>query len=808
MDLYDQQRDKEQRMVSRGVERYMAQLETATTSGRHYDLAPYSTVLNEMVAVLVPHVEQMMDNIRLSIKANLSGSKGRRQSTALHMLMLDPVSTAYIVVRTILQESGCTSHTLAARIAGVLQMQVQLDLMKSESTANGTRYRIEALKRTVKAINPKVVKKWVKLLDDLTVVEWSWEDRVKVGLHMTHLVGAHLQDYVQIETVRRMANSRTSYRTEVHFTNELTKRLREQEITLANESPWLVPMICPPAQFTQTEDGGYLDLRHNMIKDNYYGVRRDQSYVPPQAVCDAVNNLSAVGWRVNMFVYDLAVTAIREERGEILPVSPRLPLPEPIDAEVWQAMDKAQRGKHKTDRRMVHDHNNKLESKRESMRRSMQVAEEHKQYSALYFPHTLDFRGRAYPLPQDLNPQGDDFVRGLLEFSEAKLIDARGHAWLCHAAAAAYGNDKMSLSEQVAWVRDSKERITRMVRWPFGSEYELWTAAEDPWQFIAACLELVLYWRAIRENQLYYSRLPVHVDGTCNGLQHLSAMGRDPVGAKAVNLSDGPRQDIYQDVADKVKSQIAQDCGILSREANIPARSWVGRVTRKVVKRGVMTTPYGVTPEGIRRQLIDDGLLDGVPGDKLASATYMRDVMGQAIDNTVIKGKIIMAWMQNVARLLSDENKPVVWTTPIGLVCKQEYRKPTRREFYTLVGRAAVVVPNDKGELRKVKQVNSIAPNIVHSFDAAHLMMTVNRAAELGLCVGTVHDSYGTHACDVDTLGTILREKFIEIYSEDQLGNLMRSFVQSGGREEEWMHPPPAGDYDINEVRNSTYFFF
>ena len=28
---------------------------------------------------------------------------------------------------------------------------------------------------------------------------------------------------------------------------------------------------------------------------------------------------------------------------------------------------------------------------------------------------------------------------------------------------------------------------------------------------------------------------------------------------------------------------------------------------RKVVKRGVMTTPYGVTPQGIRDQLITDG---------------------------------------------------------------------------------------------------------------------------------------------------------------------------------------------------------
>jgi DNA-directed RNA polymerase len=269
-------------------------------------------------------------------------------------------------------------------------------------------------------------------------------------------------------------------------------------------------------------------------------------------------------------------------------------------------------------------------------------------------------------------------------------------------------------------------------------------------------------------------------------------MGRDPIGGKAVNLMKGPRQDIYQEVADKVTAAVREDCVAVSpQEAACPCHAWSGKVTRKTVKRGVMTTPYGVTPEGIRRQLIDDGLLDDVPGDMLQNATYMRDRMVTAIDDTIVEGKAIMRWMQNVAKKLCEENKPVVWTTPIGLVCKQEYRKPSQRRVTTLVGRTKVLEPNPTGELRKSKQFNSIAPNIVHSFDAAHLMMTVNAAADCGISVGTVHDSYGTHACDVDTLGSILRDMFIEIYSQDQLANLVRDFTHCAGRfEEEWMTPP------------------
>ena len=34
-----------------------------------------------------------------------------------------------------------------------------------------------------------------------------------------------------------------------------------------------------------------------------------------------------------------------------------------------------------------------------------------------YFPHNLDFRGRAYPIPPHLNHMGSDVCRGLLKFA-------------------------------------------------------------------------------------------------------------------------------------------------------------------------------------------------------------------------------------------------------------------------------------------------------------------------------------------------------------------------------------------------------
>lgn len=100
--------------------------------------------------------------------------------------------------------------------------------------------------------------------------------------------------------------------------------------------------------------------------------------------------------------------------------------------------------------------------------------------------------------------------------------------------------------------------------------------------------------------ELYESSLPVHQDGTCNGMQHYAALGGDVRGAKAVNLENGDRPaDIYTGVADIVNRVIAQD----QKDGHTTASLIPGPVGRKIVKQTVMTTVYGVTFVGARDQI-------------------------------------------------------------------------------------------------------------------------------------------------------------------------------------------------------------
>ena len=104
------------------------------------------------------------------------------------------------------------------------------------------------------------------------------------------------------------------------------------------------------------------------------------------------------------------------------------------------------------------------------------------------------------------------------------------------------------------------------------------------------------------------------------------------------------RRDIYTEVAAIVSRMVTEDAG----KGDPLAQEWLGRVTRKVVKRAVMTTPYGVTERGIGRQLLLDRHTDGMDQPAQA-ANYLKDLIVKALEETIVSAKQIMAWFKDLA---------------------------------------------------------------------------------------------------------------------------------------------------------------
>lgn len=504
----------------------------------------------------------------------------------------------------------------------------------------------------------------------------------------------------------------------------------------------------------------------------------------------------------------------------MLPVDPELDMPEPVDDGTWETMTPTERGRVKREKQEVHDHNYRSASKRAALRRQIEMAEQFVGEPAIWFPHNFDFRGRMYPIPQDLHPQADDFARGLLTFAEGKPLGSSGLVWLTYYVAATYGLDKHSREDQTRWVSDHLRELNNVALDPLGAGFDFWSMAEEPWQFLAAVMELEAAWDHDGRSVDYVSHLPIMVDGTCNGLQHLSAMGRDPAGAFATNLThEEERQDIYEIVAGKVTDAVACDVQTegeaMTQGADPgPASAWYGHVDRKVVKRGVMTTPYGLTDIGMRDQLIKDGWCRALEGDVMPNANYLRDKMKGAISETVVAAIRIMEWMQHNARALAEAGRGVTWVTPAGMMVYQAYRRPTVKRVRTLLGQASVrkvtvTSISDDATLLIGKQALAIAPNVIHSYDAAHLQLTVNTAADRGLTsFSVVHDSYGTHAADMTVLADCIRTAFVDIYDQDWLAGLQRDFeVSAEGVEVNLLPPPPMGEFTVAEVLGSEWFF-
>jgi DNA-directed RNA polymerase, mitochondrial len=208
----------------------------------------------------------------------------------------------------------------------------------------------------------------------------------------------------------------------------------------------------------------------------------------------------------------------------------------------------------------------------------------------IYFPHNLDFRGRAYPIPSHLNHIGNDLCRGLLKFKERKTIGAAGLRWIKIQVSNLAGNDKYlvtdlraSLDDREAFTNKHLEEVFDSSRNPIDGR-QWWRKSDNPWQLLATCCELEAALK-LDYPTTFKSNLHIHQDGSCNGLQHYAALGGDIEGAKAVNLvpSNIPG-DVYTGASKGVQRRIDADAKLGNPEALLMKQ----RVNRKLVKQTVM----------------------------------------------------------------------------------------------------------------------------------------------------------------------------------------------------------------------------
>ncbi|KKA28996.1 hypothetical protein TD95_004144 [Thielaviopsis punctulata] len=577
-----------------------------------------------------------------------------------------------------------------------------------------------------------------------------------------------------------------------------------------------LPMLVPPKPWQGYEKGAYLEYRASLIRvkndpDQKLLAKAASKRGDLYQISRGLDVLGQTAWKVNTKVLDVLTQAWNtgEAIANLPPLTPDFPTPpEPKDSS-----DTIARRNWIRTVKMIENEKSGLHSNRCFINFQLEIARAYRNQT-FYFPHNIDFRGRAYPLPTYLNHMGADHVRGALQFAKGKELGRTGLRWLKIHLANVAGYDKASLDEREAFAEEHLEDIRDSARDPLGGN-RWWLKSEDAWQTLAACFELTAALNS-EDPTKYVSYLPVHQDGTCNGLQHYAALGGDMWGAKQVNLEPGDRPaDVYTAVANLVNELVDEE----ALTGNEFAKSVQGKITRKVVKQTVMTNVYGVTFQGAKKQVAKqiDAYYPNIHKEtgysSIILASYIAAQIFKAMGTMFRGAHEIQSWLgevggrvcnsltaQQVATIARDPtmivgkgkkkkgasgfhddiqtqfNSTIVWTTPLRLPVSQPYRKNSSRSISTCLQDIVLTDPNRNDPVDRRKQLQAFPPNFIHSLDASHMLLSALRCNEKNLEFAAVHDSFWTHACDVDEMSMVLRESFIDIHKEDVIGRLETEF--------------------------------
>lgn len=813
--LFAAQLDLEDEMRSMGIDRYRQMQADAKAGSGETRVASVRSMLSHLHQPIVEGINDFLTESK--------AGKATRGAIAFKILNeLDPDMTAHLALRVVLDNisKAVTLNNVCISIGTVIEDELHYEAFAAEQEQGYKYAHRKAKQSTSDSYRRRHMKEIARKLG-VGFAEWSRQDRLRVGLKLVEII---IEKTGLVETGRETRGGENSPII-LRATPETTDWLTKQDSILEVMSPMYLPMIVPPRPWGDDKAGGYWSGRVRRLRlVKAHGKSMKAADMP--LVTEAVNAVQETAWRINTRVLD--VVEQLHEMGvtlSIIPQPDRLELPlrplwlaegmktedmTPEQVEAFNLWKKATA--------QVHSLNAELTYRRISFSRKLMVARKFRDHEAIYFPHTLDFRGRMYPVPLYLTPQGDDLCKGLLQFSEGLPIgNAEGVKWLAAHLAGCFGVDKVSFDDRLAWVKSNEEEILRVVDDPLVNTW--WATAEKPWLALAACYEWAGY---LSEGLDYVSSLAVQMDGSCNGLQHFSALLRDPVGGAAVNLvpADKPA-DIYNEVAVVVAKMVERDALSDDEAVATQARAWLGHVNRKVVKRPVMTLAYGAKKYGYSQMIFDDTITpwrgsdpDNFPfnGNGWMGAQYMAGVIWDAVGEVVVAAQQAMDWLQKVAGEAVKHNSGVRWTTPDGFEVNQRYHLPLskRLELTFLKTRLRLtVIEGYDPKLDGAKQRNSIAPNYIHALDAAHCRATVRSGVRSGIrAFSLIHDSFGTHAGNCGVLATILREEFFLMYTEaDWIESFNDEVKHQLPLDAELPPRPPKGTLSLAKILESQYFF-
>ena len=846
-----------------GEKRFLKMLERQAQAGELADNAAAKPLVATLVPRMAERVKTWIDESFYVTDTETGEKKGRKGKRSLSQRILKeckPEVVAFVTIKCILGGLTTTGATVVQRLASTvgksLEEEMRFGRIRDLEQKHFKKNVKEQLEKRVGHVYKKAFLQVVEadmlskgLMGGDAWSSWNAEDTIQVGVKCIELL---IESTGLVELEREGHGIAGVDSENVKLADEYMDIITKRAGALAGIAPMHQPCVVPPKPWTGVIGGGYwangrkpLALVRTHSKKAL--MRYEDVHMPE--VYKAVNLAQNTPWKVNKKVLAVVNQVTKWQHCPVsdVPAQEREELPQRPDdmdtnPESLKAWKKAAAAVYRKDKARV--------SRRLSLEFMLAQANKFANHKAIWFPQNLDWRGRVYAVPM-FNPQGNDMTKGLLTLAKGKPIGAEGFYWLKIHGANTAGVDKVTFPERIKFIEDNHENIMACAKSPLENTW--WAEQDSPFCFLAFCFE----YAGVQSHGLgYVCSLPLAFDGSCSGIQHFSAMLRDEVGGRAVNLLPSDKvQDIYGIVAarvnemlleasvggtaDEVETIVNKDTGEITERLKVGtaklAAQWLAYgVNRKVTKRSVMTLAYGSKEFGFRQQVLEDtvqpaidngsGLMFTQPNQ---AAGYMAKLIWEAVSVTVVAAVEAMNWLKSSAKLLAAEVKDkdgtvlrarcaVHWVTPDGFPVWQEYRKPVQARLNLMfLGQFRLqptINTNKDSGIDAHKQESGIAPNFVHSQDGNHLRMTVVHAHEAyGIeSFALIHDSFGTIPADAANLFKAVRETMVSTYEEnDVLADFYDQFADQlhETQLEKMPELPAKGSLNLQDILKSDFAF-
>ena len=388
-----------------------------------------------------------------------------------------------------------------------------------------------------------------------------------------------------------------------------------------------------------------------------------------------------------------------------------------------------------------------------------------------------------------LNYQGSELAKSLLLFSKGEKVyktDIESINFLKIFGANCFGNklDKASFVDRIKWVEDNIENIKKF------DNGILISKSENKLLFISFCFEFNNYLNSLRENLPYFiTHLPVQLDASCNGFQHLTFLIGDLALSEELNLSKSnwteTPKDFYSFIALKVKEffnkELYNNKDLSIEEFESYKKLANLDIYRALYKKVIMTWPYNVSSYSMTNYFKEE--FNFIEKDKYMFK-FDNNIIFKEIDFQILRKALISVllndfprlksfinYLKDIAKISNELEIQIPWILPTGLIVQQQYYAKKKIKVKPYIYSKDLLTLNIpiKTKFNTQKQIRAFMPNLVHSLDAATLSLLIDIFFKENKYQNfySVHDCFAVTCNNVTSIYKILKAVYAAIYSKE-----------------------------------------